>query len=107
MSTGEHVVASLAWDGTGSRTILYRRPTNSYYSGNADWSPDGRMLAFGHVTGPISADGTHIAGRIFVLTISTGEVKQLIPEAEAPALAEYSDSQVAWSRGASSPVAGR
>jgi hypothetical protein len=40
-STGEHVVASLAWDGTGSRTILYRRPTNSYYSGNADWSPDG------------------------------------------------------------------
>lgn len=106
-STGEHVVASLAWDGTGSRTIMYRRPTSSYYAGNADWSPDGRMLAFGQVTGPISADGTHIAGRIFVLTISTGEVKQLIPEAEVPALAEYLDSQVAWSRGASSTVAGR
>jgi hypothetical protein len=56
------------------------------------------MIALGQLTGPISADGTLVGGRIFLLSISTGEVKQLIPEAETPALAEYRDAQVAWAR---------
>ena len=36
--------------------------------------------------------------RIFVASLEDGSVRQLIPEAVAPALADYWDSEPDWSR---------
>jgi hypothetical protein len=33
------------------------------------------------------------------VTLATGEVQRLIPDAVAPAKQDYSDSDVSWSRG--------
>jgi len=69
------------------------------YSGNPDWSPDGRSIVFHKFTVP--ADQSSYVGsrmRIFVKSLEDGSERQLIPEAVAPALPDYWDSQPAWSR---------
>lgn len=80
---------------SGGRVIPYR--STSRYIGRQDWSPDGDSLVFDQFA---SADpGRSPFGsrmRIFVLTVETGAVRQLIPD--APASAEYWDSDVVWSR---------
>jgi Tol biopolymer transport system component len=60
------------------------------YLENPDWSPDGGSIVFDQWS------SLRTRKRIFVL--KDGSVRQLIPEAVAPALLDYRDSQPAWSR---------
>jgi Tol biopolymer transport system component len=65
-----------------------------------DWSPDGGSLLFNAFSSPIgdevSAVGSRV--RIYVVDRENGAVRQLIPNAVAPALANYWDHQAVWSR---------
>lgn len=70
------------------REVLFRSPVA--YAEHGDWSPDGRHIVFSGL-----ADGRR---RIFLLTLETGQVRQLIPDAEGPALAGYRDMAPVWSR---------
>jgi Tol biopolymer transport system component len=69
-------------------------------AGDPDWSPDGTQLVF-DLFDPTSA---HASGpdwkrkRIFVMSLDSGEMRQLIPEAVNPTVAEYSDYAAVWSR---------
>jgi Tol biopolymer transport system component len=86
-------IASINRNGSGLQALI------APFSGNPDWSPDGRSIVFNKFTGP--ADQSSPAGsrmRIFVASLEDGSVRQLIPEAVAPALADYWDSAPAWSR---------
>ncbi len=102
--TGEaqcaQVIASLGLGETDVRTVHYAAPPNRY-AGNADWSPDGRRLAFSEVIG--ASDEGLWATRIFVVDIETHEVRQLIPDVGPPASPDYSDREIAWSRATDSP----
>lgn len=75
---------------------------NTGYVGNPDWSPDGLSFVFEKFSAPAApADQSYAAGtrmRIVVVDIQNGAVRQLIPEAVAPALPDYWDSQPVWSR---------
>ena len=95
------VVASLARDGTGGRSIHFRGPSTSSgreYAGNPDWSPDGRRLAFSRQTAEPVGDELFPL-RIFVVETETGIAQQLIPDATGPGvIPNYRDDEVAWSR---------
>jgi Tol biopolymer transport system component len=87
-------IASVNRDGSGLQKIV-----EAPYIGNPDWSPDGKNIVLERFTGP--GDQTSRIGsrmRIFVANPNDGSVRQLIPEANAPALPDYWDSEPAWSR---------
>jgi Tol biopolymer transport system component len=76
--------------GGGSPVVHYERPGR--FPAEPDWSPDGSEVVF-------SDGGAYPATRrIFVATLETGAVRQLIPDAVRPRLAEYDDTEPAWSR---------
>jgi TolB protein len=77
-------IGSMSADGTGYR--IYETTWSAF---DPDWSPDGRSLIFS-----MPQEG---AARIHVLDLTTGAVRQFIPEAVAP-LAEYRDEQAVWMR---------
>jgi Tol biopolymer transport system component len=85
-------IASETLSGTDDRGIIVVG-NNDQYTGEADWSPDGLSLAFS------MQNEAHASSRIFLVTLATGEVQRLIPDAVAPAKQDYSDSDVSWSRG--------
>ena len=87
-------IASVNRDGSG-----FQKHVEATYVGTPDWSPDGKSIVFEKFTGP--GDQTSPAGsrmRIFVASLDDGSVRQLIPEAVAPALLGYWDSEPALSR---------
>jgi len=87
-------IASVNRDGSGLQKYV-----EAAYLGNPDWSPDAKSIVFEQFTG--LGDQTSPIGsrmRIFVANTVDGSVRQLIPEAEAPALQDYWDSEPAWSR---------
>jgi Tol biopolymer transport system component len=87
-------VASIKRDGSG-----FQKYVEGAYTGNPDWSPDGKGIVFEKFTGP--GDQSSPAGsrmRIFVENLDDDSLRQLIPEAVAPALPDYWDSKPAWSR---------
>lgn len=60
-----------------------------------DWTPDGSRIVFdasSHEGDPRERR------RIFTVSVETGEVRQLIPEAANPSVAHYSDFDAVWSR---------
>lgn len=59
--------------------------------GGLDWSPDGRHIVFSG-----GRDGT--GGRIFGLSLDSGVIDQLIPDAPAPLETFYGDSDPSWAR---------
>jgi len=64
-----------------------------------DWSPDGASLVFNRFSGPPEADNAFGSRmRIYLASAEGGPVRQLIPEAIAPALPNYWDHQAAWLR---------
>ena len=64
-----------------------------------DWSPDGRSLIFGAFTSPAGELITRGSRtRIWVLDRTSGAVRQLIPEAIAPVMADYADASAVWAR---------
>ena len=81
-------IASINRNGSGLQTYI----PETTYLGNPDWSPDGRSIVFNKFTAP----GSRM--RIFVASLEDGSVRKLIPEAVAPALPDYWDSEPAWSR---------
>ena len=88
-------IVSINRNGSGLQVLIQ----GTTYLGNPDWSPDGNSIMFEKFTGP--ADQWSLAGsrkRIFVENLSDGSVRQLIPDATAPALPDYWDSKPAWSR---------
>ena len=88
-------IASINRNGSGLQTHVQE----TTYLGNPDWSPDGRSIVFNKFTSPgdqWSSLGSRM--RIFVASLEDGSVRQLIPEAVAPALPDYWDSEPAWSR---------
>lgn len=66
---------------------------------NPDWSPDGDRIAFNMFSSPPTDESSPFGTRmrIFVVT-EGGPVRQLIPEAVAPALPSYRDYDPAWTR---------
>jgi Tol biopolymer transport system component len=89
--TYNRTVSIVDADGSGRRQIAE--------GFDADWSPDGRSLIFEKFSGP--PDGTNPIGsrmRIFIADAQGGSERQLIPDAVAPALANYWDQMPAWSR---------
>ncbi len=87
-------IASVNVDGSS-----FRSHTQATYVGDPDWSPDGSSIAFSKFSAPGDASsppGTRV--RIYVLSTQGGPIRQLIPEAVAPVLPSYWDSNVAWSR---------
>jgi Tol biopolymer transport system component len=82
-------IANINRNGSGFQALI------APFSGNPDWSPDGRSIVFTKFTGPAD-QGSRM--RIFVASLVDGSVQQLIPEAVAPVLADYWDSEPALSR---------
>src|SRR5688572_30656217 len=70
------------------------------YESDLDWSPDGRQLLFSDYNGDRALTRPPFNGRlrIYALSIVSGEVRQLIPEAVAPANPDYQDNNAVWSR---------
>jgi Tol biopolymer transport system component len=88
-------IASINRNGSGLQ--IHVQPTT--YLGNPDWSPDGRSIVFNKFSAPgdqVSSLGSRM--RIFIARLEDSSVRQLIPEAVAPSLPDYWDSQPAWSR---------
>jgi Tol biopolymer transport system component len=88
-------IASANVDGSGFQRHVQAAP----YVGDPDWSPDGKTIVFEKFTTPgnqSSPVGSRM--RIFASSLDDGSVRQLIPEADAPALPDYWDSQPGWSR---------
>ena len=84
-------IASINRNGSGFQALI------APFSGNPDWSPDGRSIIFTKFLNPGPADqGSRM--RIFIASLVDGSVRQLIPEAVAPVFADYWDSEPAWSR---------
>ena len=103
LDRGQHpVVASIPSDGTGVWQVHYRCGRESdgqfCYLLDMDWSPDGRLIAFGLLEGKPS-DGKGF--RTYVLDVETGETRQIIGDVPGSSPA-YSDWGVAWSRVAES-----
>jgi Tol biopolymer transport system component len=70
---------------SGAREALF--PITGAYR-HAQWSPDGNHVAFERFAAGIY--------RIHLLELSTGSVRQLIPDAPDPVLQDYEDFDVAW-----------
>jgi Tol biopolymer transport system component len=75
-----------AEDGWDLHKVVYHAP-----GGYPRWSPDGSSLLF---AGPPSPDAS--ASRILVLSLASGLVHQMIPDAVNPALTSYRDWDPVW-----------
>ena len=73
--------------------VLYRGVGGNWV-GDPQWSPDGSGMVFEFGAFPYTDHGT----RIMVLSLDSGVVKQLIPEAEHPMLARYDDDHPVFRR---------
>jgi Tol biopolymer transport system component len=81
-------------------------PAPAVLAANPDWSPDGSQLVFDmfDLTRSPTCWGSGCPRfdpdrrRIFTLSVETGEVRRLIPEAANPAVADYKDYAAVWSR---------
>jgi TolB protein len=102
LGRGVHVIASLGLGEAEARTVHYTA-LSGRYTGNADWSPDGRRLAFSETIGESAEGSAWSVSRIFTVDFETQEVRQLIPDVGPPASADYGDGEIAWSRAAESP----
>lgn len=78
---------------SADRAAIYTTPPG-FHAGNPDWSPDGSHLVFD----AYKSMGQPLVRRIFIRSMETGEVRQLIPEAASPAVGGYDDYRPAWSR---------
>jgi len=85
-------IVSFPDGGAGAPEARYDAPTNRFPD-EPDWSADGRSMVFSE--GGRYPD-TH--RRIFILTIETGEVRQLIPSLTSPLQRPYDDSAPVWAR---------
>ena len=91
---------------TGARRVIPAIfPLSGAGAGNPDWSPDGSQLLFDLRDATLSCmgGGCPDAGsggprRIYTMSVETGEVRRLIPEAVNPAVADYEDLDAVWSR---------
>jgi Tol biopolymer transport system component len=64
---------------------------------NPTWSPDGSHLAF-DLWHPNPSSLEDFGRRIYTVSLETGAVRRLIPDAVDPAVANYSDWGAVWSR---------
>lgn len=78
----------------GEPEVIYTAP--AFLASDPDWSPDGRHVVFAADFLPQYGSGRR---RIFTVSLETGEVRQLIPEAASPAFADYEDHSAVWFRG--------
>jgi Tol biopolymer transport system component len=78
----------------GDPEVIYTAP--AFLASDSDWSPDGRHVVFAANFSLQDGSGHR---RIFTVSLETGEVRQLIPEAASPALANYEDHSAVWFRG--------
>jgi Tol biopolymer transport system component len=76
----------------GDRKAIYTH--RAFLANGPDWSPDGSHVVF---DGDFSPYGAPDASRIFAVSLETGEVRRLIPDADDPVLAEYRDWGAVWS----------
>ena len=78
--------------GAGAPEARYESPMNRFPD-EPDWSADGRSMVF-------SEGGRHpdTNRRIFILTLDTGHVQQLIPSLTSPVQRPYDDWAPIWSR---------
>ncbi len=80
------VVATIGAGGWDQRQILYR--ATGIFLGAPRWSPDESQLIFSAFPSG--------ASRILVLSVASGAVRQLIPDAEHPIRSDYGDSNPVW-----------
>lgn len=85
---------------SGERTVIEPPYSTAFRAANPDWSPDGAHLVFDLFDPSASYDNGRYSPkrRIFTMSVETGELRQLIPEAANPAFPDYSDYGAAWSR---------
>ncbi|HEX6307454.1 MAG TPA: hypothetical protein VFZ69_04650 [Longimicrobiales bacterium] len=93
------VVASVGPDGWESRTVHYRGYKN--YVAAPYWMPHGDRILFAQHASSSFADKR--LARIFVLSVGTGAVQRLVPDALSPARRDYVDSDPVWSPASSEP----
>jgi Tol biopolymer transport system component len=92
-----HPVIAIYDLANGSRRIVHEVPYD--YAGGVDWLPDGENIVFDEFSAP-PAPGSELFGshrRVFILSMRTGALRQLIPDATHPAVADYLDESPAWS----------
>ena len=74
--------------------------TSAAYESDLAWSPDGRSLVFSEYSRvPSVGPGLPVGPlRLYTLDVATGDVRQLLPHASAPANSDYWDNHAVWTR---------